>query len=135
MITLRVEVKTPMVSFKNGWISRVGIVVMAAIMVEIISVIQYQRLRKMMLEETGARGRVVVSAMADHIQQTLGLVESTMRENMWDVKRSLAHPDSVYPALARLIDEGDYAQARDYAQHLLRCDLPGVHQIRFVPSF
>ena len=97
-----------MVSFKNGWISRVGIVVMAAIMVEIISVIQYQRLRKMMLEETGARGRVVVSAMADHIQQTLGLVESTMRENMWDVKRSLAHPDSVYPALVHLIDDNPH---------------------------
>lgn len=33
-----------------------------------------------------------------------------------------------YLRLARLIDEGDYAQARDYAQHLLRCDLPGVHR-------
>ena len=108
MITLQFELEVPMVSFKNGWISRVGIVVMAAIMVEIISVIQYQRLRRMMLEETGARGRVVVSAMADHIQQTLGLVESTMRENMWDVKRSLAHPDSVYPALVRLIDDNPH---------------------------
>ena len=97
-----------MISFKNGWISRVGIVVMAAVMVEIISVIQYQRLRKMMLEETGVRGRVVVSAMAEHIENTLGLVECTMRENMWDIKRSMAHPDSVYPALVRLIDDNPH---------------------------
>lgn len=97
-----------MISFKNGWISRVGIVVMAAVMVEIISVIQYQRLRKMMLEETGVRGRVVAGAMAEQIEHTLELVESTMRENLWDIRRSMAHPDSIYPALVRLIDDNPH---------------------------
>lgn len=97
-----------MVSLKNGWMSRVGIVVIAAVMVEIISVIQYQRLRKMMLEETGVRGRVVVGAMADQIQHTLELAETSMLENLWDVKRSMAHPDSMFPAMVRLIDDNPH---------------------------
>jgi serine phosphatase RsbU (regulator of sigma subunit)/anti-sigma regulatory factor (Ser/Thr protein kinase) len=94
-----------MISFKNSWLSRVGIVALAAGMVELLSIVQYERLRAALLEETELRSRVVMNAMADEIQHTLERAEITMRENLWDIKRSMAHPDSVFEAVVRLIDD------------------------------
>lgn len=91
-------------SLRNSWLSRVGIVVLAAAMVEILSIVQYNRVRKALLEQTELRSRVVMNSITDVIQHTLERTEITMRENMWDVKRSMVHPDSVYSAMFRLID-------------------------------
>lgn len=93
-----------MISLKNSRLSRVGIVVLAAVMVEILSIVQFQHIRNALLEETELRSRVVMNDMAEVIQHTLERAEVTMRVNFWDVKRSMVHPDSVYGAMARLID-------------------------------
>ena len=92
-------------SDKKGWMSRVGIIVIAALLVETISIIQYQRLRDIMHEEIDTRGRVILRNMTERITHTLELTENTMNENVWDVKRSMAHPDSLFPAMVRLIDD------------------------------
>ena len=94
-----------MASFKNSWLSRVGIVVLAAAMMEILSIVQYNRVRKALLEETELRSRVVMNTMSEVILHTLERTEITMRENLWNVKRSMAHPDSVFSAVVRLIDD------------------------------
>lgn len=88
--------------------SRVGIVVIAAILVEIISVVHYERLRKMIMEDLDVRGRIVMNSMSSEISNVLGLTEATMRENLWDVRRSLVHPDSVSSSLVRLIDDNPH---------------------------
>ena len=86
-------------------ISRVGIIVIAAVMVEVISIIQYQRLCGIMEGEMSSRSHVVVAALADRIQFALDRTEITMQENLWDVTRSLDNPDSVFSALVRLVDD------------------------------
>ena len=92
-------------SLRNSWLSRVGIVVLAAAMVEILSIVQYNRVKKALLEETELRSRVVMNTKSEVIQHALDRTEITMRENFWNVKRSMAHPDSVFSALVRLIDD------------------------------
>lgn len=92
-------------TLKRSRLSRVGIVVIAAILVEIIAVIQSHNLRKMMGEEMDIRSRVVMGGRVNDIVHTLELTEITMKENLWDVRQSLAHPDSVFPAMSRLIDD------------------------------
>jgi len=94
-----------MVSFKKSMLWRVGIVVLAAVMVEILSIVQYQHVRKALLEETELRSLLVMKDMAEVVQHTLERTEITLRENLWDVKRSMVHPDSVFGAMVRLIDE------------------------------
>ena len=94
-----------MVSFKKSMLWRVGIVVLAAVMVEILSIVQYQHVRQALLEETELRSLLVMKDMADVVQHTLERTEITLRENLWDVKRSMVHPDSVFGAMVRLIDE------------------------------
>lgn len=82
-----------------------GIVVIAALLVEAISILQYDRIRQIMQEEMAIRGRVVLRTMGERITHELELTENTMRENLWEVKRSMAHPDSVFTAMVRLIDD------------------------------
>lgn len=88
--------------------SRMGIVVIAAVMVEIISIVQYGRIRNVMLEQMAVRSRIVVGRMVSKIGHALEITETTMRENMWEVRRSLANPDSVYTALVHLIDDNPH---------------------------
>ena len=94
-----------MVSFKKSKLWRVGIVVLAAVMVEILSIVQYQHVRQALLEETELRSLLVMKDMADVVQHTLERTEIILQENLWDVKRSMVHPDSVFGAMVRLIDE------------------------------
>ena len=82
-----------------------GIVVIAALLVETISILQYDRIRQIMQEEMDIRGRVILRTMNERITHTLDLTENTMRENLWEVKRSMDHPDSVFTAMVRLIDD------------------------------
>jgi len=99
-----------MASFKNGWMSRVGIVVLAAAMVELISIVQYERVRKIMQEEMRYRGRVTLARLSDEISHALELAETTMREKLYYVKKSMAHPDSVNAAMIHLIDGNSHVE-------------------------
>lgn len=85
--------------------SRVGIVMIAALLMEIISIVQYERVSKMMTEEMHTSSRVVLDAMALEIEHLLNITEATMTENLWEVQRCIEDPDSVFPGLIRLIDD------------------------------
>ena len=92
-------------STRKRWFIRLGVVVISAALVEIISVIQYHRVVGIMQEEMDARSHVVLGAATAKISHTLELAESSMRENLWEVKRGMAHPDSVFMSMVRLIDD------------------------------
>ena len=86
----------------SAWITRVGIVVFAAVLVEVISVVQYQRLRNMMAEEMNLRSKAVLGSMVHEIEHMLELTETTMAENKWDIMRHLNNPDSPMPTNCRM---------------------------------
>lgn len=92
----------------KNWLSGTGIIMIAAVMVEAISVFQYQRVRKMMGEEMETRSHVIVGSIASDIVHMMEITEVTMNENLWDIKRSLVHPDSVYQSLYHLIDDNPH---------------------------
>lgn len=93
---------------KKSWLSRVGLVFIAAVLVEIISIVQYEHVRKLMQEEMDIRSEVVMEAMMQRIEHLLELTEVTMKENLWDVQRCLNRPDSVFASMVRLIDDNPY---------------------------
>ena len=100
--------KMVMKSFGSSWIARTGIVVIAAVLVEIISIVQYRSLRDMMGEEMSLRTRVVMGTMANEIEHIFHLTEATMAENEWDILRNLPYPDSLFPVVSRLIDDNPH---------------------------
>lgn len=93
---------------KKRWVSRLGIVVIAALLVEVISILQYQRLKAVMQEEMDVRSRVVLGSMGAEIGHMMELTETTMKENLWKVKRDLQQPDSSYSSLIYMIDDNPH---------------------------
>lgn len=91
--------------FKKSWLSRVGIMVIAAIMVEAITVVQYQRIHAMMAEDMAIRSSIALEASADKIGHVFELTETTMNENMRDLRRAISNPDSVFRAIQYTIDD------------------------------
>ena len=89
----------------KSWLSRVGIVAISAILVEVISIIQYQRIRRIMDQGMTTRSRIAMGATADKVAHLLEITETTMRENMHDLRHSLKRPDDVYLALQYTIDD------------------------------
>jgi len=94
--------------FKKNWLSRVGIMVIAALMVEAISVVQYRSLKEIMEQDMNIRSRIALGASADRIGHVLELTEATMNENMLDIRRSLLRPDSIFRAIQYTIDDNPH---------------------------
>ena len=95
-------------SAKKRRITRLGIVVLAALMVEVISIVQYERVKGAMEEEMGIRARVVLGAMGADVGHMMELTEATMKENLWKVRQALDHPDSSFVALRYLVDDNPH---------------------------
>lgn len=84
-------------------LTSVGIVVFAALMVELISIMQYRRLyameqdrmQKMTAGELRSRDNIITNTLLD--------TEDTMQEHLWDVQQNLTEPDSLFAVTARLI--------------------------------
>ena len=83
--------------------SSLGIIVIAAMLVELISVIQYGQFRKIIRDEIELRTRVDLRTNSDIIQNTLKSAEATMQEHLWDIERNLDDPDSIFSVTGRLI--------------------------------
>ncbi|MBQ2522035.1 MAG: SpoIIE family protein phosphatase [Bacteroidales bacterium] len=90
---------------KNGMASRLWIVIVPAILVELVSVLQFRYLHRLVEQERDTRSEIILGAVAEEVSHKLELVETTMHENLWDVRHGLVHPDSVYRIITRLIDD------------------------------
>ena len=92
-------------SAKKRRLSRLGGVVLAAVLVEVISIVQYEHVKAAMEEEMGVRAQVVLGAMGAEVGHMMELTEATMRENLWKVRQELEHPDSSFVSLVYLVDD------------------------------
>jgi sigma-B regulation protein RsbU (phosphoserine phosphatase) len=90
---------------KKRRLSRLGGVVLAAVLVEVISIVQYEHVKAAMEEEMGVRAQVVLGAMGAEVGHMMELTETTMRENLWKVRQELEHPDSSFVSLVYLVDD------------------------------
>lgn len=86
-------------------IARIGIVVIAALMVETVALIQYFSVRRVIEDDNFVRSRIVLGAMRDEVSHKLELVELTMQENQRNIRQALARPDSLFRAVEHLIDD------------------------------
>ena len=93
---------------KKRMLSRLGVVVLAAVLVEVISIAQYERVKAAMEEEMGVRSRVVLGAMGADVGHMMELTEATMKENLWKVRQDLNHSDSAYVYLKYLVDDNPH---------------------------
>lgn len=83
--------------------SRLVLILLAALVLELVSIVQYYYTRNLLRKEEARITRVELTMNSDVILRTLEDAEMTMRENAWNVIRCLASPDSLFGAAQRMI--------------------------------
>ena len=83
--------------------SRLVLILLAALVLELVSIVQYYYTRNLLRKEEARITRVQLTMNSEIILHTLEEAEMTMRENAWNVSRSLACPDSLFGAALRMI--------------------------------
>ena len=83
--------------------SRLVLILLAALLLEVIAIVQYTYTRNMLNREEERLTRVDLTMKSDIIRHTLEEAETTMRENAWSVQESLSSPDSLFGAALRMV--------------------------------
>ena len=84
--------------------SSLGIIISAAILVELTGIIQYYYTRNILRNELEKHAVAELSSKADMIASTLMTAEITLNEHMWDIQSHLSQPDSMFNVTRRLIE-------------------------------
>jgi len=82
---------------------RLILILLAALLLELVTTVQYWYTRNMLRNEQERISRVELTMNEDVILHTLEEAEMTMHENIWSIRQSLSHPDSLFGAALRLI--------------------------------
>lgn len=89
-------------SFKGH--KNVVIIIMVALVVELISATQYYYAHNLLEKEMDSRAEGELSIKAVLIKGILNMAENTMKEHIWDFKRNISRPDSMFAATERTIE-------------------------------
>ena len=91
----------------RAWRS-LGIIVLAASLMELITAIQYYYTRNILEEELEQRVLTELKVKTFALKQVLNSAELTLQEHVWDIRRSLNHSDSTFEVSRRLIMVNDH---------------------------
>ena len=89
---------------RRGWRS-LFVIVMAAVLLEMVSAVQYYYTHGLLEDELEHRVLMELEGEVFALKQTLNSAEQTLQEHLWDVKRSLQQPDSIYGVLRRVVSD------------------------------
>ena len=95
--------------------ARLGIIILAVLIVEAISIVQYRYTRKLLDTELERRAELALTSSAQVISNTLKSAESTMQEHLWDIRSHLSEPDSMFSVTRRLIENNHYVVGGEIA--------------------
>ena len=76
------------------------IIIAAAILLQLISAVQYYYTRSLLAEELEKRAESELTTKAVVVKNALNMSENTLRGHLWDLKRNLATPDSLGEVMA-----------------------------------
>ena len=94
---------------------RLVIIILAVLIVEAISIVQYRYTRKLLDTELERRAELALTSSAQVISNTLKSAESTMQEHLWDIRSHLSEPDSMFSVTRRLIENNNYVVGGEIA--------------------
>ena len=83
------------------------LIVLAAVLIEITSIIQYWYAKKGIQAEVEHRAQGELRIKSLEIQNVMNEVEVAVRDMVWAVERDLAHPDSMQVITTRLLVDND----------------------------
>ena len=83
--------------------SRLVLILLTALLLELVAALQYTYTRNLLIREEERITRMELTMESEVVLHTLEEAELSMSENEWSVRESLAHPDSLFGAAARMI--------------------------------
>ena len=89
--------------FKERKGSRLVLILLTALLLELVAALQYTYTRNLLIREEERITRMELTMESEVVLHTLEEAELSMYENEWSVKESLAHPDSLFGAVGRMI--------------------------------
>lgn len=89
--------------FKERKGSRLILILLTALLLELVAALQYIYTRNMLIREEERITRMELTMESEVILHTLEEAELSMYENEWSVRQSLSHPDSLFGAVERMI--------------------------------
>ena len=97
------------ISKGNGWErlrhllksnSSLTVIIAAAVLLQTISAVQYYFTRNLLADELELRAESEMTAKAVVVKNALNMAENSLNGHLWDMKRNIAYPDSMYAAAA-----------------------------------
>jgi len=88
---------------KEKHASGIGIIIAAALMIELLSLMQYRYLRNDTSAQLERLSATELRIKTGIIRNTLKTAEATMQENLWYIRRNLPHADSMFAVTGRMI--------------------------------
>ena len=89
--------------FKERKGSRLILILLTALLLELVAALQYTYTRNLLIKEEERITRMELTMESEVVLHTLEEAELSMFENEWSVRESLAHPDSLFGAVGRMI--------------------------------
>lgn len=80
------------------------IIIAAAILLQMISAVQYYYTRSLLADELEKRAESEITMKAIVVKNTLNLAENSLNGHIWDLKRNLLHPDSSYNVMKLVLN-------------------------------
>ena len=90
--------------FKERKGSRLILILLTALLLELVAALQYTYTRNLLIREEERITRMELTMESEVVLHTLEEAELSMYENEWSVQQSLAHPDSLFGAVGRMIE-------------------------------
>ena len=92
----------------NGWMrfrnflkshSSLTVIIAAAILLQTISAVQFYFTRNLLADELEKRAESEMTTKAVIVKNALNMAENSLNGHLWDAKRNIAYPDSMYEVL------------------------------------
>ena len=78
--------------------SSLTVIIAAAILLQTISAVQYYYTHNLLADELEKRVESELTTKAVIVKNTLNMAENSLNGHIWDIKRNIAYPDSMYTA-------------------------------------
>ena len=85
------------------WKANLFLIVVAAVLLEMISGIQYYHSRNILEEELEKQAEMELTLKSIIAGSARKIIENTLQNHIWDMKRNLAYPDSMFSATEWLL--------------------------------
>ena len=79
------------------------IIIIAAILIELVSAAQYYSTYRMLEKQLEERAENELTFKAILVRNTLNSAEDVLKNHLWDIKRNLCLPDSMFGSVERLV--------------------------------